>query len=149
MNTLECVLDAVKHIVLRVNTTLRQSLTEHFTIRFPVLCSCPRCKHGRNLRGESTLFLWERHDAKSGVNRATAIRKCPQVFRGFFERQHNNVGVSYISSTVKKLSGEKSPFEIYGCGGGLLVASINATDLLEINCCYLLCAADARCVSDS
>jgi len=43
---------------------------------------------------------------------------------------------------------ETSSCEIYGCGGGLLMAFINVPYLLEIYCCYLVCAADARSVSD-
>jgi len=38
--------------------------------------------------------------------------------------------VPYFSSPVKN-----SPCDIYGCGGGLHVASINAPQLLEIYCC--------------
>jgi len=41
------------------------------------------------------------------------------------------------------------PSDIYGCGGGLHVPSINAPQLLEIYCHYFVCAADARSVSDS
>ena len=55
--------------------------------------------------------------------------------------------VPKVSSLCEKhfLPMKKSPCEIYGCGGAIVVASINATHLLEIYCYYTkLCANYAR-----
>ena len=59
--------------------------------------------------------------------------------------------VSYMFPLRETLLVKNSPplCEICGCGGGLLVVSANAPHLLEIYCCYFVCAADTQSVSDS
>ena len=65
---------------------------------------------------------------------------------GFREQRSTT---DHLHTTLLLLSEKLPPYEICGCGGGLLVASINALHLLEIYYRYFVCAADARSVSDS
>jgi len=60
------------------------------------------------------------------------------------------VCILYVSSPRNPPREKLPPLcEICGCGGGLLVVSANAPHLLEIYCCYFVCAADTQSVSDS
>jgi len=70
------------------------------------------------------------------------VKNCPVKFLRATAAANN--GVPHVFSPCKTL-----PCDIYGCGGGLHVSSINAPRLLKIYCCYLVRAADVQSVSGS